>query len=307
MSKSPSGSNDSFKVHELADKIGKEVSRGGGAIRIKGYIGRSDNADTVLLYLNLNFDEYVLILKKDILHVADAPESELEMGGTYLWVKKDSQITHVKTDSTSQQAQYLEGDIARAQVKPTTDAQTMASLGYSDYCGSGKLCLPSVGICPSHPCQPPPSTSQSGCVQSALYQCHGMEDYVIGMSLRPCESGPLCISVKPNCAEVKPVEAQAIGPIQVSVGGTCPRPSIQWCSMVCPSRICSMACPSHALCSIACPSFEWCSMACPSHALCSIACPSGTMCGGPMSDPTNELRSQISKLQDRLKKLEEEK
>ena len=87
---------------------------------IKGYVGKSDSNDIVRIYLNLNFNEYVEIVKSDILHVEELSTDDLEHGGTCVWIRKDAEITNVKTESLKQQAQFLEGEIARAQLKPVT-------------------------------------------------------------------------------------------------------------------------------------------------------------------------------------------
>lgn len=108
-----------LKEHKLVRKLAKRGAEGGGAVKLKGYVGSSDSPDTVCLYLTLDFDDCVYVKKNDILHVEEAPESELEMGGTYIWVKKDAEITHTRTESIKEKAGFLEGDIARAQIKPS--------------------------------------------------------------------------------------------------------------------------------------------------------------------------------------------
>lgn len=108
-----------LKEHKLVRKLAKRGAEGGGAVKLKGYVGSSDSPDTVCLYLTLDFDDCVYVKKNDILHVEEAPESELEMGGTYIWVKKDAEITHTRTESIKEKAGFLEGDITRAQIKPS--------------------------------------------------------------------------------------------------------------------------------------------------------------------------------------------
>lgn len=88
-------------------------------MRLKGYVGSSDVLDAICLYLNLEFDTCVYIKRNDILHVQEAPENELEFGGTYVWVRKDAEITHARTESVKEKASFLEGEIAREQVKPS--------------------------------------------------------------------------------------------------------------------------------------------------------------------------------------------
>ena len=114
---SKSDENNALREHELTKKLvkdGKPVDY----LCIKGYVGKSDSNDVVRIYLNLNFNEYVEIAKSDILHAEELSTDDLEHGGTCVWIRKDAEITNVKTESLKQQAQFLEGEIARAQLKP---------------------------------------------------------------------------------------------------------------------------------------------------------------------------------------------
>jgi len=111
-----------LKEHELSKKLAKSAS---GAMRLKGYVGSSDSPDTVCLYLNLDFNDCLHIKKSDILDVEEAPENELEFGGTSMLIKKDSEINHVRTESIKAKASFLEGDIARAQIK-TVDKESLS-------------------------------------------------------------------------------------------------------------------------------------------------------------------------------------
>jgi len=129
-----------LKEHELSKKLAKSA---GGAMRIKGYVGSSDSPDTVCLYLNLDFNDCVYIKKSDILDVEEAPESELEFGGTYIFVKKDSEINQVRTESIKTKASFLEGDIAKAQIKKEEKelvSQVALRNSWVDACPSALAC-----------------------------------------------------------------------------------------------------------------------------------------------------------------------
>src|SRR4030095_6267817 len=108
---------DPLREHELSKKLvknGKPVDY----LKIKGYVGKSDSADIVRLYLNIEFSHYLDIKKNDILHAEEIPTGDLEFGGTCIWVKKDAELIEVKMESKKQQARFMEGEIARAQLRP---------------------------------------------------------------------------------------------------------------------------------------------------------------------------------------------
>src|SRR5690348_1530529 len=112
---------DALKEHEIAGKVVKGSGYGNATLLV-GYIGKSDDDKSVRLYLNLNFDEYVQVPHESILHAANAPESVLPFGETYLWIKKDDHITYVRVDSTKQQAKFLERNISQ-ELNPSESVQ----------------------------------------------------------------------------------------------------------------------------------------------------------------------------------------
>jgi len=106
---------DPLKEHDLVRKLSKN-GKLQPYIRINGYIGKTDNNDLVRLYLNLNFDEFMEVKRSDVLHAETLTRDDIEMGGTCIWIKKDAEVEYVKTQSTKQQAQFLEGEIVEKQL-----------------------------------------------------------------------------------------------------------------------------------------------------------------------------------------------
>lgn len=104
-----------LKEHELVRKLSKN-GKLQPYVRLSGYVGRSEDNDLVRLYLNLNFDEFVDVKKSDILHAEELSPNDIEMGGTCIWIKKESEIEHVKTQAIKQQAQFLDGEIVEKQL-----------------------------------------------------------------------------------------------------------------------------------------------------------------------------------------------
>jgi hypothetical protein len=112
-----SSEKDPLREHELVKKLvkdGKPVDY----LTIRGYVGKSDSVDAVRLYLSKEFNEYIEVKKKEILHAEEISPEELEFGGTCIWVEKDTEIIKVKIQSKKQQARFMEGDIVRAQLRP---------------------------------------------------------------------------------------------------------------------------------------------------------------------------------------------
>jgi len=112
-----SSERDPLREHELVKKLvkdGKPVDY----LTIRGYVGKSDSVDAVRLYLSKEFNEYIEVKKKEILHAEEISAEELEFGGTCIWIDKDTEIIKVKVQFRKQQARFMEGDIVRTQLRP---------------------------------------------------------------------------------------------------------------------------------------------------------------------------------------------
>jgi hypothetical protein len=169
----PDGS-DPLREHYLAKKLikdGKPVDY----ICIKGYVGKSDSDDIVRIYLNLQFNEYVEINKSDIFHAEES--DDIEHVGTCIWVRKDAEITRVRVEATKQQAKFMQGEIAQAQLRPTAIAEAARGLRPIPFsinnveCKSiGIGCIPSVLLpCPTKDIIE--CTIGIGCIPSVLVRC----------------------------------------------------------------------------------------------------------------------------------------
>jgi hypothetical protein len=107
---------DPLREHELSRKLmkdGKPIEY----LTFKGYIGKAESDDTIRLYLNKQFNEYIEIKKIEILHAEEISKEDLEFGGTCIWIEKNTEISKVKIDSRRTQAQFMEGEITRSQLK----------------------------------------------------------------------------------------------------------------------------------------------------------------------------------------------
>lgn len=237
-------------------------------MRLKGYVGSSDTPDTVCLYLSIDFDTSLYIKKSDILHVQEAPEGELEFGGTYIWVRKDAEITHVRTESTKEKASFLEGEIAQAQIKPSDRAFGP---------GQGMPGPITFNICPSRIIQ---------CQPSYIVLCHHTITPTIGIC---------CISTVSLCCPTsfgycEPSHFVLCPPSKW--GGICPTKPI-FCQhsiiAICPST--NRICPSSP---IICQQAS-------GAAICEVesaACPDPVI--NPQ-DPIVDLTTQIKELVDQVK------
>jgi hypothetical protein len=77
---------------------------------LSGYLGRSSRRGHWRVYLTLDFSEYVELAAKDILHTQALGSPNAS--GSWIWVRDDAKMEHVKPDAESTGAEFLKGPIA---------------------------------------------------------------------------------------------------------------------------------------------------------------------------------------------------
>ena len=273
--------NDPLREHDLAKKLlkdGKPVDY----ICVKGYVGKSDSNDIIRIYLNLQFNEYVEINKSDILHAEEI--DDIEHGGTCIWVRKDAEITRVRVETTKQQAKFMQGEIAQAQLRPTPMAEAVRGLRPVPFSVNIVECK-SLGIA---------CTAVLPCPTTNIVECKSL--------------GIACTAVLP-CPTTNIVECKSPGIACIpSILLACPTvPPENTCGIICPTLI-KIECPPSrwGICDPsaidACPTLRGCPSIVNNCASIVNRCPVDPM----PDDPITQLKSEINKLRAKVKKLEEE-
>jgi hypothetical protein len=114
------GGKGELSEHPLVAKLRPDPNKPyEPTVKLAGYVGRSTEDGKVRLYPTLDdLSTYLDIRREDIVHAEAAPESVLEHGGTYVWVKQSAEVTQGQTQTTKVQAQFLGGPIAEAHLAP---------------------------------------------------------------------------------------------------------------------------------------------------------------------------------------------
>ena len=101
-----------------------ESGRDTGVASITGYVGKASAPDLVRVYQDLLFDKYVEVRKGTIIRTVDVSESELQFGGTRVWVSFESEVVVKRGKDEPQKMsaqQYFKGAIADTFVAATRD------------------------------------------------------------------------------------------------------------------------------------------------------------------------------------------
>lgn len=101
------------KQDPVVEKLVRDPARPGTRL-VSGYLGKSAREGYWRVYLNLEFSEYLEVAEKDILHSERLGGEDTTASGSWVWVKQDAQLDHVRTRPRQAQAEFLRGDIASA-------------------------------------------------------------------------------------------------------------------------------------------------------------------------------------------------
>lgn len=111
----PSGeAKGNVREHPLIGKLVPDPNRPSEpTIKLAGYVGRASQEGYIRVYATLDdLSCYLEIRREDVVHAEDVPESLMEHGGTFVWVKQSAEIVQGQTQVSKIQAQFLGGGIS---------------------------------------------------------------------------------------------------------------------------------------------------------------------------------------------------
>ena len=163
------GSKKESKLVE--DRLVSQVVRDPSSPRAKlvsGYLGKSARRNYWRIYLTLDFSEYVEVAAKDILHTESLGTPNAS--GSWVWIKGDAKLEHVKPDSESTEAQFLKGSIASRYIANSLFGN-FGRTGLASGFGLAKtFSVTECATCPTddgaHTCVPAVCTLATSCLTS---------------------------------------------------------------------------------------------------------------------------------------------
>lgn len=185
-------------------KIVKDPKNPPATLMLTGFLGASSESEHTRLYFDANLSSYVEIPNDAILHTQDTA-AEDGLGGSYVWIKRDAQLTYGAAAPQRAKGTFLEGPIMQDHMAgaaavtpgvafPVTLPPVCGGISLPHVCQITPYCPPSVRPCISQPviCNwplrtvaPPclPQTLPPQCVVSAVGPCP---------TLAGCPSGFAC-------------------------------------------------------------------------------------------------------------------
>jgi len=134
-----------LRADELIEKLVPDPATPPDLILLAGFLGKSNRAGYVRLYLTLLLNEYLEISEKDVLHHQPFAPALNPLGGTLVWIRREANLLHTRTATQQVQAQFLQGSItARFLPKAGMESQFVKPYGPTTH-----ICIPWMifGIC----------------------------------------------------------------------------------------------------------------------------------------------------------------
>ncbi len=79
---------------------------------IFGLLGASPKKGVWRLFLSVELEEYLEFADQDVVHSQRLTDEESQVGGTVVWLRRDSNAVHIRSSSRQAQVGFLYGEIA---------------------------------------------------------------------------------------------------------------------------------------------------------------------------------------------------
>ncbi len=166
------GARKSLNEDELVKKLVPDPSQVPSVRCLAGFMGSSTKAGYKRLYLTPELNEYVEFRTEDVVHTQSVATDRNPLGGSVVWLKRDAEIQHTRTESRDVKAEFLQGDITTAFLARARSAATFDWRGLGAFrlaagsfvCTLDSYCITSVDTDPFCPkLTSPISTSKCAC------------------------------------------------------------------------------------------------------------------------------------------------
>jgi hypothetical protein len=176
------------RMDDFIAKAVPDPKNSGGTQLVSGFIGASPEPEHTRIYWDASLGTYVDVKTADILHSEPLPKEQSPLGGSYIWLKRDGQVSFGSAAGQSKKGKFFEGPLMAA---------------YGGQFGAAA----EAGMTPMGGGAPWPYSNQMWCRQSALYPCASHPcSYLECSALCPphtlagCATTPNCVAASAVCA-----------------------------------------------------------------------------------------------------------
>lgn len=187
------------REENFVSRLVPNPSRPPDTILLTGYLGDSSEEGCTRLYFDPQLNNYVEISNEDILHTQEIPRDQSPFGGSYVWIRKEAELTHGKVGTERTRARFLEGPIVQDYLQAAqygggaAPAATQAGCPPVTQVGCPQTLPPQ---CPQQTMGPTIPAVCCG-IPTLHYPCHTQQYRCTAYPIF-CSTTPLC-TVSPPC------------------------------------------------------------------------------------------------------------
>jgi hypothetical protein len=104
----------SLQQDALVERLVPDPGKRQPTVQLTGWLGKSTEDGTWLLYLTPQLDDYVQFSENDVVHSQALPTKDSPLGGTVVWLHAETPLQHIQVLTRQAQAGFLSGDITSA-------------------------------------------------------------------------------------------------------------------------------------------------------------------------------------------------
>src|SRR5580692_7658659 len=112
---------------KFVSEVIKDPKAPADASLLFGYPGESSEAGQTRLYFDPQLRSYVDLPDDAILHSQDATSAASPLGGSYVWIRSDAQVTYSQPSPKRQKVSFFEGGILAVTTPGVNCIQTVAA------------------------------------------------------------------------------------------------------------------------------------------------------------------------------------
>src|SRR3954466_7753362 len=130
---------------DFVARIVQDPSAPPQTVMLTGFLGASSEDGHTRLYFDANLSSYVEIPDDAILHAQEASTAEGGLGGSYVWIKRDAELTYGPAGSQRPKGKFLEGPIMQAHMAGAGAGAAALPQTLLPPCGGPQTLLPPCG------------------------------------------------------------------------------------------------------------------------------------------------------------------
>lgn len=145
------GGKPSLKEDEVVARLVPDPAAPPDVVAMVGFLGKSTRPKYWRLYHTLDMKDYAEIAEGDIVQSQALKSERQTLGGTVIWVKSGARVQHTRSESRTDEAEFMQGEITRKFLSGT-GVEGLARTGKNviltgnTWYGHGACC--SLGGCP---------------------------------------------------------------------------------------------------------------------------------------------------------------